>query len=194
MFCTGSSKQGVLARVSSMGARPSSFVGQNVLASLSLSWCVQQNCCRNFLPFPLSSRVNFCGLSMCAGAVIVSLFPPPPFFFPCQLVAVFVAYRYRLQKDPEVDPYLLLGGGARVTWQATHLSPSSLHIFWHSPHSTTYTHTCTLTPKPFHILALVCSVSCPFLPCWSLFIQSAISFFLLLSLWTLWWLIYGIYD
>lgn len=32
-----------------------------------------------------------------------------------ELVAVFVAYRYRLQKDPEVDPYLLLGGGARVT-------------------------------------------------------------------------------
>ncbi|XP_037516501.1 tetraspanin-13 isoform X1 [Rhipicephalus sanguineus] len=37
------------------------------------------------------------------------------FFSFTELVAVFVAYRYRLQKDPEVDPYLLLGGGARVT-------------------------------------------------------------------------------
>nr|XP_054926552.1 tetraspanin-13-like [Dermacentor andersoni] len=37
------------------------------------------------------------------------------FFSFTELVAVFVAYRYRLQKDPEVDPYLLLGGGAHVT-------------------------------------------------------------------------------
>ncbi|KAH6931405.1 hypothetical protein HPB50_024267 [Hyalomma asiaticum] len=37
------------------------------------------------------------------------------FFSFTELVAVFVAYRYRLQKDPDVDPYLLLGGGARVT-------------------------------------------------------------------------------
>ncbi|KAG0424752.1 hypothetical protein HPB47_028045 [Ixodes persulcatus] len=39
------------------------------------------------------------------------------FFSFTELVAVFIAYRYRRQRNPKADPYLLLGlhGGAHVT-------------------------------------------------------------------------------